>query len=98
MPSEAGFFSAPSLQTTITMKKTAKEHKRASIVIHHPKPIFETPIGDRIVPIAAKIFRTKFRSATTEAPTPGLMSTRNGMMVEVTSMRPSPNNLKPIFC
>lgn len=65
------------------------------MVIHHANPIFVTAIGDKIVPIAAIIFRTKFKSATTEAPTPGLISTRKGMTVEVTSMSPSLNRNAP---
>lgn len=68
--SESGFFPAPSFLITITMKKTAKEHRRATMVMHHPNLIFVTAMGDKTVPIEDRMFRTKFGSATTEAPTP----------------------------
>src|SRR6478735_9272629 len=90
-----GFCSAPSLHTTMTMQPTAKEQIKAKIDIHHPKPILAVAIGDTTVPTAARMLRTKLRSATTEAPTPGLISTRKGITVAVTSMRPRPNKKAP---
>ncbi|RBR02900.1 uncharacterized protein FIESC28_11826 [Fusarium coffeatum] len=78
------------------MKLTANVHITANTDIHHLYPIFAFVVGDTIVPIAAMIFRAKSRSATTEAPTPGLMSTRNGITVDVTSMKPTPNKNAPM--